>query len=200
MKKGFTIVELLLVVGIIGILMGIITTAASSSMRSSRKQRADALCSLVQAGLATYHAQKGEWPISFSGTRSNNEGTDNNSDPDIIELTGSEVRQCVKALVDETKKGNPMMDISGLWVSRSPGEPQGTGGSGTKGNNLGQQRREGYGMDFMTAIRGSRKSSKKMTTAEMYFGYPDPETGAFLRFKMTYSRPSDSITVKKHWD
>lgn len=198
MKKGFTIVELLLVIGIIGILMGIITTAATSSMRSSRKQRADALCSLVQAGLATYHAQKGEWPVSLSGTRSNNEGTNDSSDYDIVELTGSEVRQCVKALVDETKKGNPMMDISGLWVSRSPGEPQGTNNSGEKGQQ-GNRTGQGYGMDFMSAIRGTRKSSKKMTTAEMYFGYPDPETGTFLRFKMTYSRPSDSISVARHW-
>ena len=52
MKKGFTIVELLMVIGIIAVLMGIVTTAASESMKASRGRRADALCTLVQSGLA----------------------------------------------------------------------------------------------------------------------------------------------------
>ena len=43
-KKGFTIVELLMVISIIGILLGIVTTAASSSIKSARSRRADACC------------------------------------------------------------------------------------------------------------------------------------------------------------
>ena len=52
-RKGFTIVELLVVITVIGVLMGIVTTAASTSMAASRSKRATALCSLVQTGLAT---------------------------------------------------------------------------------------------------------------------------------------------------
>ena len=194
MRKGFTIVELLMVIGIIAMLMGIVTTAASSSIKSSRKQRADALCTIVQTALATYREQKGEWPISMPVSRANSEGANSQSDADVVVLNGTEVRACVKALVDETKKGNPMMDISGLWVSRQDGELNG----GTDPRNAANAKvKAATGMDFMSAVRGTKWSKKKMKTSEMYFGYPDPETGYFLRFKMTYSIPTDSITVSK---
>jgi len=190
-KKGFTIVELLMVVGIIAILMGIVTTAASSSIKSSRAQKANALCAIVQAGLATYREQMGEWPVDLPNARTNNEGSGGKNDPDKIVLNGGEVRQCVKKLVDEAKKGNPMMDISGLFVSRQDGELNGTGEKGS------QAVKKATGLDFMQAIRGTKRSQVKMKTAEMYFGYPDPETGNFLRFKMVYSIPGDVITVSK---
>jgi prepilin-type N-terminal cleavage/methylation domain-containing protein len=187
MKKGFTIVELLMVIGIIAVLMGIVTTAASESMKASRGRRADALCTLVQSGLAVYYAQKDEWPVDFRGKGGNNqEGANGNVDDNVYVLTGAEVRQCVKALVDEAKKGNPLIDVSGLWVSRSDGE--------LKGDSV---NRGAVGLDFMSAVRGTKQHPKQMKTGEMYFGYPDPSTGAFLRFKMTYSVSADQLRVSK---
>lgn len=185
MRRGFTIVELMMVVGIIAVLMGIITTAASSSIRSSRSRKADVLCSVVQTALATYYEQKGEWPVSISVGGSQQDGSGSNNDPDSVVLNAAQVRQCVKALVDEAKKNNPMMDVSGLFVSRSPGE-----------RNSGAA----YGLDFMQAIRGTKQSQKKMKTAEMYFGYPETEHGWFRRFRMVYSVPGDSISVTKQQD
>lgn len=186
MRRAFTIVELLVVIAIIAVLMGIVTTAASNSVKSSREKRAVALCSVVQTGLATYHAQKSSWPEPLgqkvrtgSFSQSNEEGVDGNRDADKYVLTPGEVRQMVKALIDETKKGNPLMDISGLYVSRTSGE------SGSKGS----------GMDFMSAIRGTKRSKKKMSTSEMYFGYQDPNSGWFRRFKMVYSIPTDLLAV-----
>lgn len=195
MKKGFTIVELMMVIGIIAVLMGIITTAASSSVKASRARKADALCKLVQAGLATYYEQKGEWPWGNGLPPGNqDDGAGNSKDPDNIVLSGAQVRQCVKALVDEAKRGNPVMDISGLFVSRDPGEL--SGGSGAKGQSAPPMTRS-YGLDFIQAIRGTKQSPEKMKSGQMYFGYPDPETGYFLRFKMVYSIPSDSVIVSK---
>ena len=196
MRRGFTIVELLVVLGVIAVLMGIVTTAASESIKASRSRRADALCTLVQSGLAAYYAQHDEWPISFKGkTNSNDEGANGNSDDDKYVLTGAEVRQCVKALVDEAKRGNPLMDISGLWVSRSNGEGGGRRAGDPTSNQGAAQR--GYGMSFMDAVRGTKWSKKKMKTSEMYFGYPDANTGYFLRFKMVYSISADQLTVSK---
>ena len=191
MKKGFTIVELMMVVGIIIILMGVVTPAAAPSIRSARSRRADALCSLVKAGMNAYYARYDEWPGSVGkqiangsiGTRGNDEGTGGSNDNDKYELTGAEVRSCVKALVDETKNGTPVMDISGLYVSRFPGE--------LSGNSV----KKASGMDFMAAIHGTRTSKKKMTTSEMYFGYPDTDTGNFVRFGIVYSVPPDQFSV-----
>lgn len=179
MKKGFTIVELLMVIGIIGVLLGIVTTAASSSVKMARARKAEALCSLVQTGLATYYAQKGKWPISFEGKSGNTGDGYGGTAADKYELTGSEVRECVNALVEETRKKNPVIDVSGLFVSRADGEAN----------------CRAAGLDFMQAIHGTRKSSKKMKVAEMYFGYPTTEKGWFRRFRMQYSFPSDTMKV-----
>ena len=189
MKKAFTIVELMVVIAVIGILMGMVMVAASSSVKASRSKRATALCQLVQTALATYHAQQGRWPDPLQGTidsgsfDSNTEGTDGESDDQKYVLKPGEVRALVKALVDETKKGNPLMDISGLYVSRDPGE----------------WKSKGRGMDFMSAIRGTKWSRIKMKTSEMYFGYPDDD-GHFRRFKMIYAIPTDHVTVEVQTD
>ena len=179
MKKGFTIVELLMVIGIIAVLMGIITTAASSSIKQSRARKTDVLCQLVEAGLATYYEQRGQWPASIP---TSSDPKDDPQDPDQIVFDGKAVQSFVRELVKESASGNPMMDISGLFVSRSQGEKD----SGPA-----------YGLDFMQAVRGTKKSPKRMTLGEMYFGYPDEETGWFRRFKMVYSVPSDTIRVMK---
>ena len=189
MKKAFTIVELMIVITVIGILLGMVMVAASNSVRASRSKRAAAMCQVVQTALATYHAQQGRWPDPLQGTvdsgsfDSNTEGTDGESDDQKYVLKPNEVRALVKALVDETKKGNPLMDISGLYVSRDSGE----------------WGRKGRGMDFMAAIHGTKWSRRKMKSSEMYFGYCD-EDGYFRRFKMIYAIPTDHLAVEVQTD
>ena len=110
--SAFTIVELMMVAGIIIILMGVVTTAAAQSIRSSRSRRADALCSLVQAGMNAYYARYDQWPGSIgsqiaNGTINsggNREGAGNTTDNDKYVLSGTEVRSCVKALVDASEQ------------------------------------------------------------------------------------------------
>ena len=185
MRRAFTIIELLVAISIICILMTIVFRSIRGQMSAARTRHAEALCQAVESGLATYHTQKDEWPEPVGGwtngnppSRSNAEGKGGQSDPNVIVLTASEVKQVIKALIDEAKKGNPLMDISGLWVSRASGE----GG-------------KGYGLSFLDAVHGTNRSRKRMSTGEMNFGYPDPETGHFRRFKMVYSIPTDSILV-----
>lgn len=188
MKRAFTLIELVAVVAIIGILLGIVTTAAANSMKLARSQKARALCVCVKQGIETYHAQKDKWPGGIgdkiaAGTvlsRTNQEGVNNNTDTDKYVLDGSEVRDMIKEVVLETvRNNNPMMDISGLYVSRDQGESNG----------------RGYGLDFMSAVRGTKKSRKKMSVGEMYFGYPEASHGWFRRFRIVYSVPTDSMEV-----
>lgn len=210
MKKGFTIVELLMVMGILAVLMGIVTTAASESLRASRARRADALCQLVEAGFSNYYAQYDEWPGSLGkriasgsiGTRANQEGTDGSSNTEEYLLDLSESQDCIRALIDETKKGRPVMDISGLFVSRSDGEPQPVPCDcrRSSGHRKYVAKKGSYGMDFMAAIHGTKRSPNKMSTRQMSFGYPHPDDGRFMRFKIVYSIPTDSFKVTQwHW-
>ena len=61
-RRGFTIVELLMVIAVLGVLTGIITTAASSAIRQARSRRAQAIKMVIQNGIATYRAQYNYWP------------------------------------------------------------------------------------------------------------------------------------------
>ena len=188
MKKAFTLLELMVVLAIIGILLGIVMTVASSSIQWARDSKARALCKVVQSGIEEYKAQKDKWPYIddqlsnlTSSNRTNNDGYKEAHDAARYELNAEEVRNVIRTVIeDSVKDSSPMMDFSKLYVSRSSG-------------NAGS---EAYGYDFWEAVRGA-KNRPPMNVSEMYFGYPDPSTGAFLRFKMTYSISADQLKVSK---
>jgi len=194
MKKGFTVVELLTVVAVIAVLMGIVTTAASSSMRASRKTRARTLCQTVQVGLSTYYAQNDKWPIAKLNNdpeARNAEASGYRTDPSIYGLTMKETHDAVRELVQETKRGNPLIDVSALFVSMADGRHD----------------QKCHGTDFLQAatIKGMSKAKsavsadlnngRRMTVSQMKFGYPEESRGYFRHFKMLYSIPGDDITV-----
>ena len=178
-RKGFTIVELLMVVGILGVLMTIVTTAATGAIKQARARRADALVAMVQSGIATYYAQNDEWP-DFDPEGKRGSSSDN---PDVYVLTNDESNRVVRKLVTKSVQDkNPLLDITGLFVADAR-------------NSINDRT---YGMDFNTAIHGTKKHPKKLNqVSAMAFGYPDTETGRFRYFKMTYSIPADQLTVSK---
>lgn len=194
MKKAFTIIELLTVIAVISVLMGIVTTAASSSIRAARRDRARALCQTVQVGLSTYYAQNDKWPVNSlnnNPSARNAEGPGYRADPNIYGLTMSETHDAVRALVNETKRGNPLIDVSALFVSMADG----------------RHNQRCQGADFLAAatISGMSKAKsavsadlnngRRMTVSQMKFGYPEENRGNFRHFKMLYSIPGDDITV-----
>ena len=187
MRRGFTIIELVMVIAIMGILLGIVTTAAASSIKQARDRKADACCKVVQAGFETYYSQKGEWPgnieSKLKGDKANSEGKMYNSDADLYVLDPGDVDEMMRDILREYKKGNPCLDISGLFVSRKQGLP------GSKD----------LGLDFMTAIKGTKKdkNGQRMQTGEMHFGYPEKNHGYFRHFKVVYSKPTDQMKVSK---
>ncbi|MCR5413896.1 MAG: prepilin-type N-terminal cleavage/methylation domain-containing protein [Kiritimatiellae bacterium] len=186
-RKGFTLIELMAVIAIIGILLGIVTTSVAGAMKYARGQKANALVKCVKEGAENYRAQKGKYPgigdRAQSGAlkRSNNEGYNNQSDYEQYELDGAEVRSVVRELVEESVfRANPMLDVSALFVSaKSTGEP------GTKG----------VGYDFNEAIHGSERTKEKMKVSQMYFGYPETDRGWFRRFRMVYKNSTGVLEV-----
>ena len=186
MKRGFTIVELMMVIGIMAVLATIVTTASTGAIREARGHKADAIVSMLQVGLNTYYAQKGEWPGDFGnkvnrGLTGNYRMASGDLDPDRYQLSSGETDNLISELVRESVQGgNPLLDVTGLFVCRS-----------------GSVNEKTTGMDFMDAVRGTKRSKKKMKVSEMCFGYPDKETGRFKRLTVVYSIPSDSITVSR---
>lgn len=182
LKRGFTIVELMMVIGIMAVLATIVTTATTGAIRQARAHKTEAIISMIQVGLNTYYAQKGAWPGTFGSKVENGLNGNVNNDPDSYKLTDSEVDNVVGELVRESVKGgNPLLDVTGLFVCRA-----------------GSVNDKTVGMDFMDAVRGTKRHPDKiLKVADMCFGYPDKETGRFRRLKIVYSIPSDSITVSK---
>lgn len=194
-RRGFTIVELLMVVAIIAVLMGIIGIAASGAIKSARGKRMEALVTAVQSAVDTYHARFGEWPEIDSKLGSGNlqqnvwsTEDDSERDPTKYSLSGDEVdkimRQIAKVSSGKAKgKANPLIDISALVVSKSAGGPND----------------KGTGCDFYLGLKGDKRRDP-IGFANMHFGYARKDDNRFRRFIMIYSIPTDAISVMTQED
>ena len=112
MKKGFTIIELLMVVTIIAVLLGIVTTAAMASIRAARQRNAQAMRAIVQGGIDAYHRQNDKWPGAIETYAEQGEGHT---------LDEREYDDVMKELLKESTGAagkNPVMDPTGLMVMR----------------------------------------------------------------------------------
>lgn len=62
-QKGFTLLELLVVIGIIGILVSLITVSFSNAQKSSRDSRRRQDIVAIQNAMEQYYSQKFEYPV-----------------------------------------------------------------------------------------------------------------------------------------
>jgi prepilin-type N-terminal cleavage/methylation domain-containing protein len=68
-KSGFTLVELLVVITIIGILAGLAVPGVSKALESAKRTRAAAMVSNLKVALNLYQTEYGRWPTEiFSGS------------------------------------------------------------------------------------------------------------------------------------
>ena len=67
LKKGFTIVEIIVVVGIIAVLVAIAPGAGYSAKKVGRDNQRITSIQLLQLKLEAYHAQYGNYPSSLDG-------------------------------------------------------------------------------------------------------------------------------------
>lgn len=175
-KKGFTIIELMMVIAIIAVLMGLVTTATVSAMRSSREKRAEAMRVALQAAIATYHAQDSDekWPGAIEGMAKNGS---------TGVLSASEAQSVFQIIVKKSAgaagASNPLIDPNGLFVAPS-----------------GVREGKGYGLSFRDALNGGAHR-QKIRVGQMVFGYQGKITGKFHPFSIVYNGEADVVSVSK---
>ena len=194
MKKGFTIVELMVVVGILSILITIVTFAASGAVKHSREMKGEAIRVALENGIAMYHNDKQKWPSAIEAA-----ADASTSDGATMEITGeatdSVFREIVQLSVEDS--GNKQyIDPSPLYVARPGAKACNDNHSDKSKSNYCGNKNCSYGMDFETAYRGGDRS-QPMSISEMCFGYPGKEEGRFCRFTIVYNFETDKVSVKK---
>lgn len=175
MKKGFTIVELLMVVAILAVLLGIVTTAATASIRQSRERQAQAMKQTLQNGIAAYKVRKGKLPGKLEdwANRQNEDTLGYLSRSDYDNL----MHELLRASSGKTTKSR-VMDPVGLVVIP-------TGLDDGKVNC----------MDYRSVTTKNNKHSKKMEPNEMTVVYPRRDDGKAMRYVIEYNTESEEVSV-----
>lgn len=176
MRKGFTIVELLMVIAILAVLLGIVTTAATASIRQSRERQTKAMQNTLQSGIAAYKVREnGEWPGKLeTWAEQKNRGTLgylSNGDYDTV------MHELLRASSGKMAKRR-VMDPVGLSVIP-------TAGSDGKLDCL----------DYRMVTTKNNKHAKRMEPNEMTVVYPRTSDGKACRFVIEYNAESDEVTV-----
>ncbi len=65
-RRGFTILELLVVISIMAIIATLATGAAIKAVKQSRNKRIDTTCTALAMALVTYQNQEHEWPVTLT--------------------------------------------------------------------------------------------------------------------------------------
>lgn len=68
MKRGFTLIEMLVVIGIIAVLIGVSVTGYSAMTRRAQKVRAEELVSNVATALESILQERGKWPQAIAAS------------------------------------------------------------------------------------------------------------------------------------
>ena len=199
-NRGFTIVELMMVVAVIAVLAGIITMGVSSMFRGARLRRAQAMKQILQAGLETYYAQHGEWPTGIKRHINDREDTvelDRDANSTTTGDRCPETDSVFQEIVEESIKqsARPVVDPSGLYVAQQ--------GSVYCHDNHRRKGEHAYcgnkkcprGRDFTEAVK-NKKGQKKLNVKNMTFGYPGPNNGFFCRYRILFHPKTDTVEVK----
>ena len=106
-RRGFTIIELLVVISIIAVIATFAIGAAMKSMQQSRRKRVSATIKVLEMALMSYRAQENKWTFDLSDMQH-----DNNSDFYFVDGKNNAV--VFKKLLSSTTK---YLDGSGLYTA-----------------------------------------------------------------------------------
>lgn len=184
-KSGFTLIELMTVVVIIAIVASITMASATYLVRNSRRQRAKVTCATLEAALARYHHEYGEWPV------------EPNTFPVIVEDNKRRELQHIPLYVASDRT--------------SPESKYGKNGGSDKAiankkvlSKL-RRNRNDNGIQFIdeTSILTADKAGDKVSDLsrvpsdrEVPFAYRDPKTGRAAFFTVIINFADDTVSVE----
>ena len=172
-RRGFTILELMVVISVIAILATLVTKAAQSSIKEAREKEARIMAKSIELGIANFHAQLGEWPPAIEKCADDGKSPSGNpGNPGA--LSNSDADSVVQRVIKEGANGSPLLDASGLFVA-------------TK--NVADSSKPGYGIKYGDARR------RNVPLENMAFGYQRKRDGVFRRFVIKYDPTNDMVTV-----
>ena len=197
-KRGFTLVEMLVVIAVISVLVGITVVALKGVLASARSKRCESMKVVLAQGISTYYAQEGEWPEVIEQALKKQ-----NANEKSIEITNGDADKLFREVVGKAfgKSGTKSMllDATGLYVceaNRCGNENRGCFGNHNNPSLDSYCKGKGcrMGIEFPEAVKKGGK--RHIPLANMAFGYPDPDTDMFHRFKVIYNTRTDSVTVE----
>lgn len=197
-KRGFTIVELMVVIAVIGILMAIVTNAALGALKNSRSRRRDAMRTAIEQGIAAFYAQEGHWPKKIDAV------AEAGYSADTYTFTAQETDDILQEVVGRCfgkgGKKRIFLDPTSLYVENR--NNIGNGHNGCYDNHAfpddadtycGNKKCRGIGVDFATAI--AKSGPRHIRLNDMAFGYRGTEEGLFCRYWITYNLKGDFVSV-----
>ena len=170
-RNGFTILELLIAIAILGILVGLVAETAAGAYWMARKRRMAAIEQSLQTAIETYNLRNGKWP----GVLENYAKTA--SDKPYYVLSDEQADSIFGQLLREScrKGSNPYLDPQSMFVAR-------------KSIAFDSWKRKG-GMDFNVAMR------QKIPVSQLTVGYPTFGKAHFHRFTIIYKPRTDMVQV-----
>lgn len=168
-RRGFTIVELLVVISIMAVVATLSTGAVLKSVRQSRIKRVDMTAKSLESAVMSYRALNGEWPYKFDKPdRFDNYEQKQLADfAEVQTLEGKDNAKVFKKVFEEVKNGRALLDTSSILTRVSGGR-----------------------MTVREAIARGEE--------DIPVGYPKPDDQKqFVFFKVTYNFQTDMVTVEK---
>jgi len=140
-RRGFTLVELLIVVAIIGVLLGLLSGAIKHSVTNARKKKIEAERATLTTAIINYWHDYGRWPHEEGQEQTKVDRTDRNEVPVRLRYYGSNNWRVFNRLVSKNTKENPLgkayLDESGFTTTQgNDGEGQRIGLSIKRGGSF----------------------------------------------------------------
>lgn len=122
-RNGFTLLELLVVIVVVGILATLVSSAAGYATRSARAKRMGISCMTLETAIHRYRTEYGEWPGGYKGKEKKKtfSGEDNASVFGMLRATSDDNPDHIRFL-DETAFFTPDGDAGANKLCDATGD------------------------------------------------------------------------------